>query len=69
MALYVYHPSSIASPLISKVKVQEVDDHIEHQQKVIQLLKDKLAIAKNKMKKKKINITLKGILKWELAIF
>jgi hypothetical protein len=69
MALYGYHPPSITSPLIRKAKVQEVDEHIEHQQKVLQLLKDKLAIAKNRMKRKQINITLKGNLKWELGIF
>jgi len=69
MALYGYHPPSITSSLIRKVKVQEVDEHIEHQQKVLQLLKDKLAIAKNRMKRKQINITLKGNLKWELGIF
>ena len=52
MALYVYHPPSITSSLIRKVKVQEVEDHIEHQRKVIQLLKDNLAIEQNRMKQK-----------------
>jgi hypothetical protein len=32
------------------VKVQAVEDHIEHQQEVLQLLKDNLAIAQNRMK-------------------
>ena len=30
--------------------VQEVEDHMEHQQQVLQLLKDNLNLAKNRMK-------------------
>ena len=50
MALYGYHPPSITSCLKEKPKVQAVDDHIEHQQQVLQLLKDNLTLAQNRMK-------------------
>ena len=35
MALYGYHPPSIMSPLKEKVKVQAVEDHLEHQQHIL----------------------------------
>ncbi len=50
MALYGYHPPSIMSPLKGKVKVQAVEDHLEHQQQILQLLKENLSIAQNRMK-------------------
>ena len=50
MALYGYHPPSITSPLKGKSKVQAVEDHIEHQQKVLKILKNNLAISQNRMK-------------------
>jgi hypothetical protein len=50
MTLYGYHPPSISSPLRGKVKVQAAEDHVEHQQEVLQLLKDELAITQNRMK-------------------
>jgi len=50
MALYGYHPPSITSSLRENSKVIEVEDHIEHQQEVLQLLKDNLNLAKNRMK-------------------
>ena len=50
MALYGYHPPSITSSLKEKSKVQVVEYHIEHQQQVIQLLKDNLTMAQNRMK-------------------
>ena len=50
MALYGYHPPSITSSLRENLKVQAVEDHIEHQHEVIQLLKDNLNLAKNLMK-------------------
>jgi hypothetical protein len=50
MALYGYHPPSIISSLKEKSKVQAVEDHIEHQKQVLQLLKDNLTIAQNRMK-------------------
>ena len=50
MALYGYHPPSITSSLGETSKVQVVEDHIEHQQEVIQLLKDNLNLAQNRMK-------------------
>ena len=49
MALYGYHPPSITSSLRDS-KVQEVEDHMEHQQQSLILLKDKLNLAKNQMK-------------------
>jgi len=45
MALYGYHPPSITSSLREKAKVQAVEDHIKHQQQVLQLLKDNLIMA------------------------
>jgi hypothetical protein len=50
MALYGYHPPSITSSLKEKYKVQVVEDHIEHQQQVLQILKDNLTMAQNHMK-------------------
>ena len=50
MALYGYHPPSITSYLRENSKVQAVEDHNEHQQKVLQLLNYNLNLAQNKMK-------------------
>jgi hypothetical protein len=50
MALYGYHPPSITSSLKEKSKVQVVEDHIENQQQVLQILKDNLTMAQNRMK-------------------
>ena len=50
MALYGYHPPSITSYLRENSKVQAVEHHIEHQQQVLQLLKDNLVLAQNRMK-------------------
>ena len=49
MALYGYHPTSITYSL-RESKVQVVEDHIEHQQQILQLLKDNLNLAQNWMK-------------------
>ena len=49
MALYGYHPPSITYSLLDS-KVQAVEQHIEHQQQVLQLLKDNLNLAQNRMK-------------------
>eukprot|EP00253_Pinus_taeda_P006965 PITA_06965 len=45
MALYGYQPPSITSYLRENSKVQAVEHHIEHQQQVLQLLKDNLSLA------------------------
>ena len=50
MALYRYHPPSITSYLRENSKIQTVEDHIKHQQEVLQLLKDNLNLAQNRMK-------------------
>ena len=50
MALYGYHPPPITSYLRENSKVQAVEDHIEHQQEVLQLLKDNFNLAQNRMK-------------------
>ena len=50
IALYGYHPPSITSYLRENSKVQVVEDHIEHQQEFLQLLKDNLNLAQNRMK-------------------
>jgi hypothetical protein len=50
MALYGYHPPSITYSLKENSKVQVLEDHIEHQQQVIQILKDNLIMEQNRMK-------------------
>ena len=50
MALYGYHLPSTTSSLKEKSKVQVVEDHIENQQQVLQILKDNLTMAHNRMK-------------------
>jgi len=50
MALYGYKPPSITSYLRQNSKVQAVEHHIEHQQQVLQILKDNLVFAQNRMK-------------------
>ena len=50
MVLYGYHPPSITSSLRYQSKVQAVEEHIENQQQVLQLLKDNLTMAQNRMK-------------------
>ena len=47
MELYGYHLPSITSSLRENSKVQAVEDHIEHQQQVLQLLNDNLTLAQN----------------------
>ena len=50
MKLYGYHPPSITSSLRVYSKVQAVEHHIKHQQEVLQILKDNLNLAQNRMK-------------------
>ena len=50
MALYGYNLPSITSYLKLNSKVQAVEDHIKHQQKVLKLLKDNLNLVQNRMK-------------------
>ena len=50
MALYGYHPPSITSYLRENSKVEGVEDNIEHKQEFVQLLKDNLNLAQNRMK-------------------
>jgi hypothetical protein len=50
MELYGYHPPSISSSLKEKSKVQAVENHIKHQQQVLQILKNNLTMAQNHMK-------------------
>ena len=50
MALYGYHAPSITSSLRKNSKVQAVEDNTENQQQVLQLLKDNLNLAQNRMK-------------------
>ena len=51
IALYGYHPLFITSYLRENCKVQAVKYHIEHQQEFLQLLKDNLNLAQNRMKR------------------
>ncbi len=50
MELYGYHSPSTTSYLRENSKFKEVEDHIDHQQQVLQLLKDNLNLAQNRMK-------------------
>eukprot|EP00253_Pinus_taeda_P030264 PITA_30264 len=50
MALYGYHPPSITSYFGENSKVQAMEHHIEHQQQVLQLLKDNLVLPHNRIK-------------------
>ena len=50
MALCGYHPLSITSSLGENSKVQAMEDHIEHQQEFLQLLKDNINLVQNQMK-------------------
>ena len=50
MALYGYYSPFVTSSLKEKSKVQVVEDHLEHQQEVLRLLKDNLVMSKNIMK-------------------
>ena len=50
MELYGYHPPFITSSVRDSFKVQVVEDHMKHQQQVLQLLKEKLNLAQNRMK-------------------
>ena len=50
MELYGYQPPSITSPLKGKYKFQVMEDHLQHQQEVLQILKDNLVTSKNRMK-------------------
>ena len=50
MELYGYHLPSITSSLRDQSKVQAVEEHIEHQQQFLQLLKDNVTLAHNQMK-------------------
>jgi hypothetical protein len=45
MALYGYHPPSITLSLRDQPKVQAMEENIEHQQQVLQLLKDNLTLV------------------------
>ena len=49
-AIYGYHPPSITYSLRDSSKVQAVEDHMKHQQQVLQLLKENLNLAQNRMK-------------------
>ena len=51
MEFYRYKPPSITSYLRESSKVQAMEHHIEHQQQVLQLLKDNLTLAQNRMKR------------------
>ena len=46
MALYGYQLPSITSPFRGKSKLQVIEDHLEHWQEVLQILKDNLVISK-----------------------
>ena len=50
METYGYHMPSIISPLKGHSKVQVVEDRLQHQQEVLQILKDNMVTSKNKMK-------------------
>ena len=49
MSLYGYHPPSITYSVRDSSQVQALEDHMKHQQQVLQLLKDNLNLAQNRM--------------------
>ena len=51
MELQGYHPPCITSPLKDNMKVQSMEDHLQHHQEVLQILNDNLVTSKNMMKK------------------
>ena len=50
MELYGYHPASITSSPRDSSKVEVVEDHMKHQQQVLQLLKDNPNLEQNQVK-------------------
>ena len=50
MELYGYQTPSIISPLKWHSKVQAVEDHLQHQQEILQILKDNLVTSQNRTK-------------------
>ena len=68
MALYGYHLPSITSSLRDS-KVQEVEDHMENQQQVLQLLKDNLNLAQNRMKQQADQHRVNKALIWGIGCF
>ena len=50
MELYGYHLPSITYPLKGHSKFQAMEGHLEHQQEVLQILKENLVTSKNRMK-------------------
>ena len=50
ITLYGYHPPSITYSLRDSSKDQGVEDHMKHQQQVLQLLKDNINLTQNWMK-------------------
>ena len=52
MALYGYHPPSITSSVRDSSKVQAVEDHMKHQQQVLQLLKGNQNLTQIRKKQK-----------------
>ena len=51
MVVYGCHLPSITYPFKGNFKVQVVEDDLEELQEVMQILKDDMAISKNRMKK------------------
>ena len=52
MAHYGYERPSITSPLKGNSKFQAMEDHLQHQQEVLQLLKDNFVTSNNRMKQR-----------------
>ena len=50
MALCGYQTPSITSPLKGHSKVQAVEDHLQHQQEILNILKDNVVTSQNRMK-------------------
>jgi hypothetical protein len=70
MELYGYQPPYITSYLRENSKVQAVEHDIEHQQQVLQLLKDNLVLAQNRMKRirKCLSSKLRRIINYHQSI-
>jgi hypothetical protein len=48
--LYGYQPPSWKELATNQTKVASVKDHLDESQKIVQILKENLAVARNKMK-------------------
>ena len=69
MELYGYHPPSMISPLKRKYKSEAIVDHLSTNKKLSRYWRTTWLYQRIRWNNKKINITMKGVLKKGLGIF